>query len=246
MPRMKLPIADISQILERLESLSEELCDVWDTQSADEDQSLSPEELCVAMRRLGVLLQQIDENGEGNEPVGAQELKALGNHGLHLIAALADCARSYKMINNAEAIQRECVPFAVWMARHGVELTDLQPVVNALAEFANGLTRPDDLAQLYQQMGEIIEATSPSLSEGRRPADTWRLLLLNHAIVATRSHKPQLIERAYDTLIEDLPDDVQDFLSEAMEQMDLLNYPSEIREIVAGYFQRFGRARTLH
>jgi hypothetical protein len=242
---MQLPIADMPQILERLESLAEELIDVWDDQSATEEHSLSPEDLCLAMRRLGVLLLQMDEADEGKEPLGAQELKALGTHGLHLISALASCARSYRMDQQAQEIQQQCVPFAVWLARHGGELTDLQPLVNALAEFANGLTRPDDLAQLHHQMGEIIDAASPRLSEDR-PSEPWRLLLLNRAIVATRSHKPQLIHQSYDAVIEYLPDQAQHFLSEAMEQMDLFNYPGGVREIVEDYFQRFGRARILH
>ena len=245
MPRMELPIVDMSQILERLESLSEELCNVWDTQSATEDQVLSPEELCLAMRRLGVLLLQIDESDEGDESLGAKELNALGAHGLHLISALAGAARSYRMDDQAQEIQRQCVPFAVWLARHGGELSDLQPMVNALAELANGLTRPDDLARLHQQMDEIIDAASPSLSEDR-PSDPWRLLMLNRAIVATRSHNPQLIQQSYDAVIEALPDAAQQFLSEAMEQMDLLNYPAAVRTLVEGYFKRFGRARILH
>lgn len=242
---MKLPIVDMSQILERLESLSEELCKVWDAQSATEEQALSPEELCLAMRRLSVLLMQIDESEEGDEPLGATELKALGTHGLHLISALADAARSYRMIDQAKEIQRQCVPFAVWLARHGGELTDLQPMVNAMAELADGLTRPDDLAQLHQQMSEIIDAASPSLSE-EQVSDPWRLLLLNRALVATRSQKPQLIQISYDAVIEALPDAAPQFLAEAMEQMDLLNCPPTVRALVEGYFQRVGRARTLH
>lgn len=242
---MKMPIADLSLIIERLEALSEELINVWDSQSAAQDHALSPEELCGAMRKLGTLLHQMDETLETRGRFESQELKALGDHGLHLISELADCASGYQMTNRSQEIRRQCFPFAVWLARHGGELTNLEPVVNALADLANGLTRSEDLARLYQEVGEIVEAASPRLSEGR-PADPWRLLVLNRAIVATRSHRPPLIRDAYDMVIETLPEDAESFLAEAMEQMDLLDYPTAVREVVNDYFQRCGKSRVLH
>ena len=74
----------------------------------------------------------------------------------------------------------------------------------------------------------------------------WRVLNLNYGIVATRSHQPELIEQAYDALIANLPQDARQFFKEGKQQMDLVGYPEEVREVVERYNNMWGSESPLH
>ncbi len=81
-------------------------------------------------------------------------------------------------------------------------------------------------------------------SDPRRP---WRLLLLNRAIVATRSLKPALMEVAFDAVLEHLPEEAARFFEEGMAQMDALDYPPHVRAVIERYYLRQGAPpHTLH
>jgi hypothetical protein len=81
-------------------------------------------------------------------------------------------------------------------------------------------------------------------TEPQRP---WRVLLLNRAIVATRSHRPALMEVAFDDVVEHLPQEAARFFEEGMAQMDALDYPPQVRAVMERYYLRQGPApHTLH
>ena len=136
------------------------------------------------------------------------------------------------------------------MARHGAEIAVLEPIVDALAALANRLSDPADLAKLYGLMGEIVNAVSPAVAQDpdrNAPERPWRVLLLNRAIVATRSHRPTLMEPAFDAVVEHLPEDAARFFEEGMAQMDALDYPPQVRAVMERYYLRQGPApHTLH
>jgi hypothetical protein len=69
---------------------------------------------------------------------------------------------------------------------------------------------------------------------------------MNQAIIATRSYRPELIEEAYQTLCRLLPNQAPDFFREGMEQMDALDYPQQIKEVVEKYYNIWSHPRTLH
>jgi hypothetical protein len=122
-------------------------------------------------------------------------------------------------------------------------------LVNSLAGYANELTEPHMLADLAAVIKEVINACD---NEIRRDIDQtnmmrpWRVLNLNYGIVATRSHQPELIEHAYDALIENLPQDARQFFKEGKQQMDLIGYPEEVREVVERYNNMWGSESSLH
>jgi len=74
----------------------------------------------------------------------------------------------------------------------------------------------------------------------------WRVLLLNHCIVATRSHNTGLMEDAFALLSARLPEDAARFFTEGMQQMDALDYPQRVREVMEKYHRRWTVNRSLH
>ena len=74
----------------------------------------------------------------------------------------------------------------------------------------------------------------------------WRILNLNYGIVATRSHNPELIEQAYDSLAKNLPQDARQFFKEGLQQMEVIAYPDEVREVVERYNKMWGSESSLH
>jgi len=72
------------------------------------------------------------------------------------------------------------------------------------------------------------------------------VLLLNHCIVATRSHNPELMEAAFAVLTDKLPADAPRFFSEGMQQMEALDYPGHVREVMEKYHRKWNVDRSLH
>ncbi|MCG7866721.1 MAG: hypothetical protein JAY74_10155, partial [Candidatus Thiodiazotropha taylori] len=125
----------------------------------------------------------------------------------------------------------------------------LEPIVNALARLANTYQDNAELEQLYEVVQELLNTVSPELKTRKKQESTsepWRILLINQAIIATRSHRPGLIERAYEILVEYIPEEAPAFFKEGMSQMEALNYPQQVREVVEKYYNLWSSPRTLH
>jgi hypothetical protein len=138
---------------------------------------------------------------------------------------------------------------ALWIVRHNGELRTLEPVINSLARLANKFREPSLLQQLYDISVELIQALEPLIQQQgakAKKAHSWSILLINQAIIATRSYRPELIDEAYQTLCRLLPDQAPDFFREGMEQMEVMNYPQQVKEVVEKYYNIWGKPRTLH
>jgi hypothetical protein len=72
------------------------------------------------------------------------------------------------------------------------------------------------------------------------------VLLLNRGIVATRSHNTRAMEEAFAVLTQHLPEGAARFFTEGMEQMDALNYPAHVREVMEKYHRQWTLNRSLH
>ena len=54
------------------------------------------------------------------------------------------------------------------------------------------------------------------------------------------------MEHAFDAINEHLPTDALGFFRDGMEQMEQLDYPDHVREVVQRYFNLWSDRRTLH
>ena len=245
---MPIPPADLGHIVDRTRELRARVAEAWDDEGR---RSGGPEVVAAGLDHLLDLVQRLDAPpGEERGGLTAAELRDLASLGLGLYAELAAWARRLGLDRDAVAIEALTVPFSVVLARRGAELSSLETVVDALAVLANGLSDPGELGQLFALMGEIVNAVSPAIAQDpdrTSPRRPWRVLLLNRAIVATRSHRPALMTTAFDAVVDHLPEDAARFFEEGMAQMDALDYPPHVRAVMERYYLRQGPApHTLH
>jgi hypothetical protein len=244
---MSVPPVDLPFIREQFYELATQLRELGDASGQVLEEVRDPAVLNDAMAQLLGILEQVS----GDSPdarVSNAELNTLGEYGLHLFDELATLADQLDQAATAAEIRQLCLPFAVWMARQGAEIRNLAPVVNGLAQFANQASQPQAMAALYSYCCELVDAASPACEEYQtgEAHQPWRLLLINRAIVATRSHNPELMAPAFDAIVECLPHEAQRFFAEGMEQMAIIDYPDQVRDLVRRYYLAHTQRRLLH
>jgi hypothetical protein len=243
---MKPVPAEIAYLYEAFREYADTLLSSWEG-AAGTRLSQNPKQLVDAMAQLAGVLRNLEAGEQPDE--GGRDVDTLCEYGLQLLNDLRDVARQLKLDDTAHSIENLCLPLAVWGARRGAEIRELESVVNAIAYFANRNQFPEVMQQLLAMANEVYEAVSPQVSEDRDKSQAmrpWRLLLLNRAIIATRTLQPTLMEPVFDNVVEHLPEDAARFFAEGMEQMDIIGYPPRVREIMTRYFQAFGTPRLLH
>ncbi len=132
--------------------------------------------------------------------------------------------------------------FALWFAKSGGTISKLIPIVNLVAAFSNRLQDQEALKQLLANIETFISATKRSIQDDmddRDPRRPWRVLLLNYGITATRTHDPALMEKAFQFLIDNLPDDLKQFFMEGMSQMTAIDYPDHVKEVMEKYYWQY-------
>lgn len=132
--------------------------------------------------------------------------------------------------------------FCLWFAKSNGTIIKITPIVNLIAALSNRLRDPQVLKQLLVNVEIIISAIEQSIQDDmddRDPRRPWRVLLLNYAIIATRTHEPELMDKTFHFLIHHLPDDLKQFFTEGMGQMTALDYPVSVKEVMERYYQQY-------
>ena len=161
-------------------------------------------------------MEQIDRQYGGETPLrleGTDELVA---------SVLTELAHFYGDLPAADrdtGLTDLVLGVALWAMRHDVEITFVEPIVNALADRSNAARSRQELAAVFGLMQGVIAHVTPRLSgdlERSNPDRPWRPLHLNLAITAIRTEDPEMIEFAFDALEAALPDDRAGFFGEAL------------------------------
>lgn len=247
---MPITQVDITYLYEAFLEQAEILLEQWRCQPAEapeEDPSRlvdAMDNLCAALRRFE---SGLTEN-VGEQDSGDAEAEALGNYGLQLLTELTELAVQLELPDCARDLENLCLPLGAWIARQGGEIQQLAPIVNALAWHANHATSPQAMLDLFNLATQVFEAVSPNIidNDPEDPVHPWRLLVINRAIVATRTLEPSAMEPALNAVVEHLPDDASRFFEEGMQQMDRIGYPEQVREVMNRYHILVNKARTLH
>lgn len=216
----------------------------------------SPYELLAAMDQAIDVMARADADSTVQKEMSAEsmgmleekDISKIGQYTLDLLEGMVAYVQNKTGEQNRELI-RLSVPVSLWVARHGGKLSQIDMLVNSLAGYANEITEPHTLADLAAVIKEVIDACDNEICrdvEQTNMMRPWRILNLNYGIVATRSHQPELIEQAYDALIKNLPQDARQFFKEGLQQMDLIGYPDEVREVVERYNNMWGSESSLH
>ena len=247
---MYLPDPTLASLREGLSSSLDELLDRYQLEEPqDKEENAAPPLLVDTFQQLFDAMRRTEyDTRSGNQPDG-DAVTELGEYALGLFEQTLDWASRLKLPEVHENLQIQTISMARWIGRHGGKIQLLEPVVDALAQQANTTRDPAELLVLYQAMGEVVDNTADVILEDlekTNPGRPWRVLQMNRAIVATRTHQPDAMDVAFQALVTHLPQDASRFFSEGMEQMDLLNYPPHVREVMDRYYRKWSIDRSLH
>jgi hypothetical protein len=240
-------------LAEAVQQLTEVDCPAAPSDASAEDTSpaLLPQAFAAlldAMQRTQVSVEPPDA-AAGSGAAGTSRTTELGEYAVELFDRALTSAHRFAMADVEQTLQLYLVSVASWIARRSGQILSLEPVVDALAQLANRTREPAELVAVYDAMTEISNAVAPALRqdlENTSPGRPWRILHLNRAIVATRTHRADIMEEAFAALVQNLPDDAPGFFSQGMEQMELLNYPSHVRDVMHRYYRQWSARRSLH
>jgi len=251
MPDMMIPEARADTFRS---GLAEPLADLVEAhrlrdETAGTDET-TPLLIATAFEQLFDVMQRTEaDQTPPNRGVDADSVTEFGEYALELFDQSLHWANHLDLHGVFSALQAYTIALAGWIARQGGRLLTLEPVVDAFARYANSTQEPGELLALYRAMSDVLTATATVIQrdlEKTNPGRPWRILHLNRAIVATRTHQPDLMEEAFGDLADRLPEDAAGFFSQGMEQMDLLNYPPQVREVMDRYYRKWSVNRSLH
>lgn len=211
----------------------------------------TPGQLLAGMERAIDVMERADADAEarqGEAVLSDAEITEIGDYALGLLEAIVERVEVASGRQERD-LMRLAIPISLWIARQGGHINKLELVVNSLAAWANELHDTLQIAELVRVIREIIDAASDEIRkdlEQTNPLRPWRILNLNYGIVATRSHDPALMDEAFAVLVKNLPQDARAFFREGMQQMDVVGYPDEVREVVEKYDRMWGSGDTLH
>jgi len=134
------------------------------------------------------------------------------------------------------------IAFVLWRIHHGGLIHFLEMIVSSITELANQTDNLEDLLDILEIINELTLAVVPEYYDDMSDSDPsrpWRVLLINYAIVATRTYDINEIEAAYKFLVSHLPEDAAQFFKEAMLQMVVQNYPQDVRDVVENFYQQY-------
>jgi hypothetical protein len=174
------------------------------------------------------------------DKVKGEQVTEIGELGSQLLEALF--FESRKTTEQQGLFNYIALSFNYWIARNGGTITQLEFCVNSLAQAANTLNDKVSLESLYEATTFIISRVDQTIinsDESSAPGNPWKVLIINYGIIATRTYNPDLMESAYQTLIEYFPQEAAGFFTQAMSEMTRLNYPQHVRSVVSRYHQDY-------
>ncbi len=103
------------------------------------------------------------------------------------------------------------------------------------------------LKSLSELMSKVVDGCSLEIKrdlDEKNQLRPWRLLHLNRGIVATRTYDLDIMKKAFDELLIYLPEEAPEFFNEGMKEMDELDYPSHVRELMEFYHSQKPEVRV--
>ncbi|MEK6594082.1 MAG: hypothetical protein AABZ67_13490 [Pseudomonadota bacterium] len=207
-----------------------------------------PEQEVTPPLLIDAVTQCLDIAARSAEPgaLAAADVDEIGTHALECITDLSLWAYQLGLQAERNTIEDLAFDFARWIARNDGAISVLEPVVNTFARRANSTHDPADLVLLFDAIREVLAHVAPQLRNGLEagnPAQPWRILNFNGAIIATRSQQPELMCAAFDLLEQNLPDECAAFYEEGARQAEKQVYAQHVRDIMR---ERFVKWTTRH
>jgi len=172
----------------------------------------------------------------------SDDLSEFGSYGLDLLDRLDFLVRKLEIMDQRDNLLRVVPSLAVWLARRDAIIDNLQGTADGFAMLVNGLSEPQDLAEMCEIMEEVIEAASDKLQTDEDRSNEWRpwrIINLNSGIAATRSLDPELMEQTFEKLGRRLPYDMPDFFTDGKRQMVVQNVPEAVSAVMDQYAEKW-------
>ena len=244
---------NLPELADTMLALCESTRSVAESAQMSDSDLTDPQKICEGLDRFTGIIRHLDEQPgatieQFDSSDAANEYQELSDYGLDLLNQLGAWCDQLELAETRAALDEVIVTLGVWAARHLGPLHTIEPIVDALSKVANNSTEPVFLAELSHVYLEIADAVAPVIKQDAdksNPSRPWRILNLNYAIVATRSHQPEIMEPAFAQLLIRLPEDAAGFFTEGMEQMDVIGYPDHVRRVMEKYFELTNNP-TLH
>ena len=202
-----------------------------------------------AFAQLLDVMHRLESDTQAAAGSGTGDVTEIGEYALRLQETLSAIVDKLGLSKQKQPLACLCINIALWIEEHGGQLDTLEPVVDAIAQTASNTRDPQQLEQLSSVIARIVNAVSALVSkdlEKMHAGRPWRVLLLNHGIVATRSYNTVSMEAAFALLTSKLPEDATRFFNEGMQQMEALDYPPHVRKIMEKYHREWPVNRSLH
>lgn len=197
-------------------------------------------QMIAALKQSIDIMERADADGQPTQVLSPDATREIGDYIFNLLDQLAIAAANRGMQEQMLQFHRMALPVAVWLHRHHGVINKLDILVNAIASFANELTDPLRLEELADLAEKIVAMATDDIkrdldnTDARRP---WRVLNLNWGIIATRTHNTQVMQRTFDQLIKNIPQDAANFFREGMQQMAIINYPQHVKDVMEQYYR---------
>lgn len=242
-----LPL-DLAYVRNLYRQASNVIIQEYERRAPDRTDQVTPGQLAEAIEQFLIVATRLDRDAEHADTVGSNDISQIGDYGLQLLGDLSHWASQLDLELPKHKLEDTALATASWIIRHEGQIRTPEIIVDGLARLANSTEDTSDLRVLTLFMSDVINALADVLREDlekSNPGRAWRILHLNRAIVATRSHQPELMDKVFGELTVALPEDAPGFFTEGIAQMDKLDYPQHVRAIMQRYFDDWGR-RVMH
>jgi len=231
---VKYPIASLKDAKDYFFDLPEQI-----DEHLDEKHRPPFVELMDAIDQFFNIVASINMQASDDHIITGREATDIGEHGFVLLLRLIDLMDKIDLPHRRKEIEQISLIFARWVLRYHGQITHLEPIVNACAQLANILQDKGALKILYNLMTQVADGCVTEIKQDLDAANQlrpWRLLHINRCIVATRSHDPDIMKAAFTELLVYLPNEADDFFAEGMKEMDALDYPRHVRDLMEFYY----------
>ena len=224
-------LEDARQYFQRLPLQLEEYFDEAYQQAFDH--------LMLALQQFFDITASVNEQALDDHIISHAEATDIGEHGFTLLLKLIDLMEKLDLPHKRKEIEQISLIFARWIIQYQGRLKHIEPIVNAFAHSANTMQDKRSLTLLVELMNMVVDASSDEIKHDLDSSNLyrpWRLLHINRGIVATRTHNTGIMKKVFDEMILYLPHDASSFFSEAMQEMESLDYPPNVRRVIEEYY----------
>ena len=191
-----------------------------------------PTALAIALSDFFELASGLEHQGQELDGEVASEL---AYHAIDLVDRLSYQLRQLDIHDQRDNLAHVFASLAVWFARRGAVLDNLDGVADSFANLINGEDDANGLRELNAMVEEVLMAAAQAIQQDEdksNPWRPWRVLNLNAGIAATRSLDTGLMQLTFEKLELRLPQDVAGFFADGKRQMDAQDVPQDVRDVM--------------